>query len=749
MTAMSRDMDAGHQDSAELWALLDLCADYYWQENPQYQCTVVRHSPSSVAGASLLGHLQGQALWDIGALVTGAGQSWRAHLAQREQRCDFRELICQLPNSADSNENPRYLSISGRARHSAQGEFLGYHCFARDITRQIHSELSLRRFRAAVDMSGDMIYLVDRQSMTFVDINDTVCRRTGLSREELLQRGPDLEVLQETAEELALRYDKLILEGNTSRRSSTSVDAEGRTRELETYSRATCIDGRWIIIGVMRDISRRMEMTRSAEKLQRMYSALSDTNAAILRASSRDSLYQTVCNAAVKGGRFSVAAILTPEGGHLRVIAAAGHFSERLMALRVPLDRDVAEGQGLVGGAFNSLSPAISNDFMNDPRSLPWRELVTAGGVASAAAFPLLMRQQAVGVLLFYSFETGIFDDEIVGLLSGMAENISFALDNFQNAQERRDALRVLRESEERFRSLTHLSSDFFWEMDADLLLRKYDGNIVSTVNRQAVTALLDKALWEMPGVQPCKGGWEEFRTLLQRRERFREYELSFVNVDKEHYFLAFSGEPVFDDSGAFCGYRGISRDVTSRRRIAERMEYLATHDNLTGLPNRSLFNELLSHATRVALRYPQHAFALFFVDVDHFKEVNDTHGHLLGDALLKEIALRLRKPLRSTDVVARLGGDEFVILLHEISDLEQIAMLARNVLKGFEPALHIQGIECHVTVSIGISVFGVDASDEDTLLSHADSAMYRAKDLGKNTSAFYQEPSSKSFQAS
>jgi PAS domain S-box-containing protein len=284
-----------------------------------------------------------------------------------------------------------------------------------------------------------MIYLVDRNTMKFVDINDTVCRNTGLSREELLKRGPDLDVLKESLEELAERYDRLILDGTTSRRASVSVDALGRVRDLETYSRATCIDGRWIIIGVMRDVTRRMEMIRSTAKLQRMYSALTETNAAMLRAQSREELFETVCEAVVKGGRFSVAAILTPDGDSMRPVAVAGQFSERLLALRVPLNPSIPEGQGLVGAAFNSLKPAFSNDFLVDPRSLPWRDQIAAGGILSAAAFPLHLRALPVGVLLFYSFERNTFDEEIVALLASMADNISFALNNFQNSQERRD----------------------------------------------------------------------------------------------------------------------------------------------------------------------------------------------------------------------------------------------------------------------------------------------------------------------
>ncbi len=741
MSAKPGDIDWNPAADQALWQLVDLCTDYYWQEGPDQRCSLLRHSPTSAAGPNLLQDLPGQALWETGALVTGENQSWQDHLARRAAREQFRDLLVCLPASCGADA-PRYLSVSGKARFDARGTFLGYHCFARDITQAHQSVLALRRFRAAVDMSGDMVYLVDRATMKFIDVNDTVCQRTGLSREQLLQRGPDLAVLQETPEELAARYDRLILEGGISHRTSTSVDAQGRTRDLETYSRATCIDGRWVIIGTMRDVTQRMELSRSAAKLQRMYSALSATNAAMLRAPDRDTLFQAVCDAVVHGGRFSVAAILTPEGKALRPTAAAGRYSERLLALRVPLDASLPAGQGLAGVAWRTGEATWSNSFLEDPRSLPWREQLQAGGVLSAAAFPLSLRGTPVAVLMFYSFECETFDAEIVALLASVVENIDFALDSLETARERREASRVLHESEERFRSLTHLSSDFFWEMDAALRLRHYDGHFANPVNRVAVTGLFGLPLWDMPGVSPCNHDWEQFRVLLQGRERFRDCEFRFVNQDGDEHFLAFSGEPMLSANGEFQGYRGIARDVTQRRRLAARMEFLATHDNLTGLPNRTLFNELLSHATRMATRYPRHAFALFFIDVDHFKQINDRHGHLLGDALLKEIAERLRTCLRTTDVVARLGGDEFVMLVHEVDAPQQLTRLAQNVIARFAGPLPVAGIDCHVTVSLGISVFGVDARDEHTLMTHADAAMYRAKELGKNTWQFYQPPS-------
>ncbi|MES3006478.1 MAG: EAL domain-containing protein [Pseudomonadota bacterium] len=720
----------------ELWTLLDLSADCYWHENTDYLCTFLRFS-SAYRGDATLNRLRDTTLWDLGGTVVGAVENWEPHQALRDRRLPFANLVCKLPPEHDDSPS-RYLNVSGHPRFSAAGHFIGYHCVARDISTQVQNELSLRRFRAAMDMSGDMIYLVDRASLKFIDVNDTACRNAGVTRAVMLTRGP-VDTLTGSAEELIARYDKLIAERSTSRIETTGVSPAGRPVNLETHSRATNIDGRWIIIGITRDITRRKQSELAAKKLQQMYSALSDTNAAILRADSPATLFQRVCDAAIKSGKFSVATILVADAEQqLRAVASSGAAAPIMTDMKISASEAVAEGRGLAGTAFRSGQACISNDFLNDERTQAWHEIARLQGIAAAASFPLFTSKVATAVLLFYSTEQNPFDAEIVGLLQSMADNLSFALENFQHEEQRRAAESVLRESEERFRSLTHLSSDFYWEQDAGLCFIKYEGKIVGDSNTRAVSELIGNHLWNMQSLTPTSMSWEQFRALLRQHERFRDFEFSFQNADQVVYHMSLSGEPIFDEQAQFCGYRGIARDVSDRKRISDHIKYLATHDHLTGLPNRVMFTELLEQATRVAARYSNRAFALFFIDLDRFKLINDTYGHHMGDALLKEVALRLRMPLRASDVVARLGGDEFVILLQELTDRKKISKVAHNVLNAFAEPIIIQGKECRVTVSIGISIYGVDALDEETLMKHADAAMYVAKEEGKDNFQFY-----------
>jgi diguanylate cyclase (GGDEF)-like protein len=176
-------------------------------------------------------------------------------------------------------------------------------------------------------------------------------------------------------------------------------------------------------------------------------------------------------------------------------------------------------------------------------------------------------------------------------------------------------------------------------------------------------------------------------------------------------------------------GYRvgSIARDITKRKQIEMLLEYMATHDPLTDLPNRQLFEDRLKLAIDRARRVRKGILSVMILDLDNFKEVNDTHGHAYGDQLLKIIAERLGNCLRKSDTAARMGGDEFALINEEVNDLESAKLIAIKVLDAISRTMEIEGRTIQVTASIGISVY---ASDEDatTLLREADVAMYQAK---------------------
>jgi diguanylate cyclase (GGDEF)-like protein/PAS domain S-box-containing protein len=304
------------------------------------------------------------------------------------------------------------------------------------------------------------------------------------------------------------------------------------------------------------------------------------------------------------------------------------------------------------------------------------------------------------------------------------------------DVSERKQAEALLRQSEQRFRDLSELSSDWFWEQDADL---RFTG--VTTAPPGATENWRDGAMgrqrWEQDVILDLDDPkWDEHRRLLAARRPFRDFVFCFRGRDGIRW-ASISGKPVLDEQGGFVGYRGTGRDITERKAAEERIRFLAQHDGLTGLPNRiSLQLALVSALER--MRRHGRRLAVMFIDLDRFKLVNDTLGHSAGDVVLRDVARRLERCLRSVDLVARQGGDEFVVIVEDFTTEADLAGVAAKLLDACAEPFVIEDQEFALSGSIGISTYPGDGTDIETLLKTADIAMYRAKESGRNRFEFY-----------
>ncbi|MGA2562844.1 MAG: EAL domain-containing protein [Steroidobacteraceae bacterium] len=197
------------------------------------------------------------------------------------------------------------------------------------------------------------------------------------------------------------------------------------------------------------------------------------------------------------------------------------------------------------------------------------------------------------------------------------------------------------------------------------------------------------------------------------------------------------SAAPIHDRRGAVIGAVMVFHDISAARAMTLRMSYLAQHDSLTDLPNRVLLNDRLSEAITLSLRYNRR-LAVLFLDLDHFKHINDSSGHIVGDRLLQSVARRLFTCVRSSDTVSRLGGDEFMVLLWEVRHAQDAALTATKILDALRKPHHIDQHELHITGSIGIATYPDDGTDADTLMKKADTAMYHAKQAGRDGYQFF-----------
>lgn len=299
----------------------------------------------------------------------------------------------------------------------------------------------------------------------------------------------------------------------------------------------------------------------------------------------------------------------------------------------------------------------------------------------------------------------------------------------------------ALRLSEARWRSLTQLSSDWYWECDAELRLTRLEGNIRAELGISE-DALRGRRLSELSSVQVAPNALAAQRRLLEAHQVFHDFEIQNLRPDAPALWASLSGEPIVNSLGEFMGYRGIARDITQRKHAEARIEQLAFFDDLTGLPNRRLLLDRLGQVLAQCTRHKR-GLALLFLDLDNFKDINDTLGHEWGDRLLMEVGQRLFEGLRATDTVARLGGDEFVVVLQGLSAQTQEAVqevegVALKILARLNQGYEIDGRTIHSTPSIGISVFDAAAGTPQELLKRADLAMYEAKAQGRNTVCFF-----------
>jgi diguanylate cyclase (GGDEF)-like protein/PAS domain S-box-containing protein len=369
--------------------------------------------------------------------------------------------------------------------------------------------------------------------------------------------------------------------------------------------------------------------------------------------------------------------------------------------------------------------PVWSTDLPRRPGRPPER-----GGKFATLAYPVLSQGRPIALLSFSGHRSGEPDSAVLETLPAIGSL-------FGQFLQRQQAEVSLRESEARFRGLTQLSSDFFWESDAEHRL----ASVVHGPNYAAPPVgygMVGKTPWELASASPDQAGWQAHKAMLDDHLPFRDFEIARALPEGTMRYFAVSGQPRFDADGTFLGYRGVGRDITEIAAARQRIAALAYSDPLTGLANRVSLAPALEQAIERARRHGSR-LAGVFIDLDGFKQINDRHGHAAGDAFLVEVADRLRRSVRASDLVARLGGDEFFVVLEEVQDTPAVEHVLGKLIDALRrPYPGIGEAQRRISATLGVSIFPDDASDAATLMENADEAMYTAKQAGKNAYCLY-----------
>ena len=298
--------------------------------------------------------------------------------------------------------------------------------------------------------------------------------------------------------------------------------------------------------------------------------------------------------------------------------------------------------------------------------------------------------------------------------------------------------IKELHLAEEKISGILESIDNIVWSLLAGSHETLYVNAAVETIlGRPVADFEADKKLW-MKAIhsddQPLVRAWLS-KLLPQRASASLQYRI--VRPNGEIRWLENKARLVCDEKGMPIRVDGVSSDISDHKLRDAKISHMANHDYLTGLPNRNLLNDRISQALSQAARTKKNV-GLLFLDLDGFKFINDSFGHTLGDALLKNISGRLTGAVRAGDTVARLGGDEFVVMLLDITTMQDVANIADKILQALALPLSIDGRELHVTASIGASMYPRDGENYEVLLQHADIAMYNAKQHGRNRLQFY-----------
>jgi len=420
---------------------------------------------------------------------------------------------------------------------------------------------------------------------------------------------------------------------------------------------------------------------------------------------------------------------------HIEPVASYGVGTEYLEELNVSVDANLPQGQGPSGIAVRENRPVWCQDFQHDPATAHWHARGAQFGWGSSAALPLHRKGKVIGLFSVYSSDANAFDEAAQNLLIEMAMDISFALDRFVDEAERLTTLAALSDSEERYRTAFRTSPD------AINITRVSDGLYLDVnqgferMSGWTHSESVGRTATEL-GIWSNVADRQRLVDNLKRGGRCANLEADFVRKDGSIFNGLMSAEKVrFNDVDCLLS---VTRDITEKKQAEERIQRLALFDQLTGLPNRTELQTRFKFALNLAQRHGKQ-MALMFLDLDRFKNVNDTLGHSVGDQLLMAVSQRLKTTLREEDTLSRLGGDEFILLLPDATE-EGAREVAVKLIEAAAQPYQIDQYELINTISIGIAIYPQDGADFETLSKNADAAMYRVKRAARNDLCFFTE---------
>ncbi len=621
----------------------------------------------------------------------------------------------------------------------------------RNITARKHAETALKeseqQLASIIDFLPDATFVIDLNGR-IIAWNHAAEEATGKKASEMLGKGDQQYSIPFFGERRPMLADFALHPSDPVQQAYSEVVNEKEALHAETYASSFGQSGAYIwekasllydsnqrIIGAVetvRDISERKlaekALFESRKRLENQQAMLVEL--ARSKTMYSGDLYQTIsetCEAAAKTLKASRAGIWLYNEQMGGIVCA--NLYDRV--------RDShCDGSVLKYSSFPEYFQALdrariiaANDAVNDPRTRQLAEdYLIPNGIASTVDAPILLGGKTIGVICCEQIGSAReWTDDEQSFAGSMADIVSLAIE----IAERKKAEADLRIRTSAMNAATDqiVITDVrgrvefvnpSFERETDCTQAEVEGEMPDFLISDKHDADFYSALWEtILGGQTWRG-----EVTVRRKDKSMVVEDVIVT-------------PIKNDSGQIERFIAIKRNVTEKKAYEKQLDYLAHHDPLTGLPNRLQFSDMLTKCLAQAVRLDQ-IMAVLFLDLDQFKLINDTLGHSLGDLLLKSVSERLQNCIREADMIARMGGDEFTVILSNVASTDAVKATTERIVDALGKPYVLAGQELFVTVSIGVGMYPADGTDVETLVKNADSAMYRAKEQGRNNYQFY-----------
>lgn len=640
---------------------------------------------------------------DLWSTIT-SGQVWRREIVnRRKDGCLYHEDMTITPVRDVHGTISHFIAIKQDVTDRKQAEH--------------EMEKQLRRTAAYLQTAGDGLHVVDTEGQV-LEANPAFCEMLGYSAEEMRTMTLGDFDVQWSREELTGKIHDLMVQ-RSALFETLHRCKDGRLRRVEIRANVVTLDGQDLIFASARDITERTQV-RAIEAL------LHEIDRRVLEGQTPEEFLRFLCARLLD--LFSATLVWIgmkePDGSiSLKASAGADGLTAEQFLRSLHLGwREGPEGRSCVGDAIRLGRP--HQCIVGESPESPWMARAQQYRLKTLLAIPLRTQTETHGALNLYARTRDAFDTETVQRLELIAGRISVALMMAQAQQQLRLQGAAMATA----------------------------ANAIFITDRAGRIQWVNEAFTRMSGFTETEARGQTPRLLKSGRQDLRFYrelwntiltgrpwrgEVVDRHKDGRLYTVEQTITPLRDARGEVSHFVAIHEDITVKKEAEARILHMAQHDALTDLPNRMLLRDRLSQTLARAKRNGR-LVALLFLDLDRFKLINDTLGHDVGDRLLKGVADRLRRCIRESDTVARLGGDEFTVVLADLQDAKGAVRVAENILAALSEPFNLEGREVYTAASIGVVLYPTDADDADGLITHADTAMYRAKQQGGNCYQFF-----------